>query len=1023
MHKRLLFFCLYIFTITSLLFSATTGKIAGYVYDADNGGPLPGANVIIEGTMMGAATNLDGYFAILNVPPGAYTIRANVVGYAAVTISNVRVSIDLTTNLEFKLSSEVLAGEEVTIVAERPIVQQDVSASLANIESSQINALPVESVQEVVGLEAGIEGINIRGGGEDETAFMVDGLTLRDERNNMPITNVSLSSIQDVQVQTGGFNAEYGNIRSGIINVVTKEGESNRYSFTMTARYRPPGKKHFGPSGFDPNSYWNRPFLDDEVCWTGTNNGAWDTYMQREYPSFEGWNAVSQRTLEDDDPTNDLTPEAAKRVYEYQHRKQGDIKRPDYVIDAGLGGPVPFLNDRLGNLRFFLSHRQEQEAYLIPLNRETYNDHMTQLKLTSQISPSLKLTLSGLYGQVLAVSDNNVGLPGIHRYPYELAAELSSRSYITAIMYGNDYWCPTTIDRHMFSAKLTNTVSSKTFYEISLERVGNIYDTNPTALRDTTKITKFGESYFLDEAPYGYWPYPSSGIDGLRMGVGMSNSRDSSKIYTNTIKFDLTSQLNESNQVKTGLELIINQHNIKYGAVEKTLPSGRPWSVWDVTPIRAGAFLQDKFEFKGLIANIGLRLDYSYAGLEWYDVDIYDKAFYSADFKTKGATDEDFEKKDAEHLFYVSPRLGISHPITTNSKLYFNYGHFRSMPEAQSLYNVQRVTEGTVSRIGDPNNTLSKTVAYELGYEHNLFNQFLLRLAAYYKDVSNNLPDNSSYWVKYISADRKVNYYKAEDNFYEDIRGFEISLKRSYGRFITGFLNYTYMVETSGYFGKLFYYENPAEQRDYDRTNIYQEKPLPRPYFRANLIFQTPKDFGPNILGDFDLLGEWQLSIVTSWKEGSYATWTRGVSIPGIIYNVQWPDYYNTNMKLSKNIRIAGRQLEFFMDINNLFNNKNFTSYSFVDGNDARDYYDSLLWPREIGEPLGYNVFGDDKIGDLRPGNVPYDPLEANPTNDPEIESRNQKRIDSKSYINNPNLEWLYYLNPRSINFGIRINL
>jgi len=509
----------------------------------------------------------------------------------------------------------------------------------------------------------------------------------------------------------------------------------------------------------------------------------------------------------------------------------------------------------------------------------------------------------------------------------------------------------------------------------------------------------------------------------LRMGVGMSNSRDSSKIYTNTFKFDLTSQVNESNQIKTGFELIINQHDIKYGAIEKTLPSGRPFSIWDVSPIRAGLYLQDKFEFKGLIANVGLRLDYSHAGLEWFDIDEYDKAFYSADFKTTGSTDDDFEKKQSEHLWYLSPRLGISHPITSNSKLYFNYGHFRSMPEAQSLYNVQRVTEGTVSRIGDPNNTLSKTVAYELGYEHNLFNQFLLRLAAYYKDVSNNIPNSTSRWVKYISADRKVNYYKAEDNFYEDIRGFEISLRRTFGRYVTGFVNYTYMVNTSGYFGKLFYYENPAEQRDYDRTNIYQEKPLPRPYFRANLIFRTPQDFGPELLKGFDLLGEWQLSLVTSWKEGRYETWTRGVSLPGIEYNVQWPDYMNTNMKLSKNLRLGGFSFELFMDINNLFNNKNFTSYAFVDGNDKRDYYDSLLWPKEIGEPLGYTVFGDDKIGDLRPSDVEYDPLEANPDNDPEIAARNEKRIDSKSYINNPNLDWLYYLNPRSIVFGLRINL
>jgi outer membrane receptor protein involved in Fe transport len=1010
----------------TLLFSGTTGKLTGYVTDADNGQPLPGANVMIEGTMMGAATNLDGYYVILNVPPGTYSVKTAMMGYSAVSQTGVRINIDLTTNLDFALGTEVLVGQEVTVVAERPIVQKDISGSMANIQAEQIDALPVQSISSVVGLQAGVEGLEIRGGGEEETAFMVDGFTLRDERSNKPFTTVSLASIKDVQIQAGGFNAEYGNARSGIINVVTKEGERDSYSATITARYSPPASKNFGPSGYAADSYWNRPFLDDEVCWTGTDNGAWDIYMQRQYPSFEGWNAVSRRTLENDNPTDDLTPEAAQRVYKYQHRKQGDIKKPDYIVDMGFGGPVPFLNEELGDLRFYLSHRRTQDAYLIPMNRETYRDQSTQLKLTSNLTQSLKLTVSGLLGKIEAVSDNNVGLPGYFRYPYEIAGQLSSRSYITAIMYGNDYWCPTTVDRHMVSAKLTNTLSSSTFYEVSLERVGNVYDTNPAAIRDTTSIAQFGDSYMLDMAPYGYWPYPSSGIDGLRMGVGMSNSRDSSRIYTNTLRFNLTSQVNNYNQIKTGLELVINQHDIKYGAVEETLPSGRPWSVWEKTPVRAGVYLQDKFEYKGLIANIGLRFDYSYAGGEWIEVDQFDKKFFSADYKTEDLADSDFEQEKTKPLYYLSPRLGISHPITDNSKLYFNYGHFRSMPEAQSLYNVQRVTEGTVSRIGDPNLTLSKTVAYELGYEHNLFNQVLLKLATYYKDVSNNVPNpsdpfNRARWVQYISADRKVNYRKAEDNFYEDIRGFEIELKRSFGAWVTGFMNYTYMVRTSGYFGKLYYYENPAEQRESDRQNIYQEKPLARPTFRANVIFHSPKDLVPKVAG-IDWLADWRLSFLASWKEGYYETWTRGVSLPGIQYNVQWPDYFITDVKLSKNVSFGGYDFEVYMDINNLFDRKQFSSYSFVDGNDKRDYFDSLLWPKSIGEPLGYTEFGNDRIGDLRPDDVEYDPLEPNPNNDPEIEARNQKRRDTKSYIDNPNLKWLYYLNPRDFHFGIRIN-
>ena len=158
-----------------------------------------------------------------------------------------------------------------------------------------------------------------------------------------------------------------------------------------------------------------------------------------------------------------------------------------------------------------------------------------------------------------------------------------------------------------------------------------------------------------------------------------------------------------------------------------------------------------------------------------------------------------------------------------------------------------------------------------------------------------------------------------------------------------------------------------------------------------------------------------------TWRKGYYLTWTRGVSIPGIQYNVKWPDYYNVDMQLGKLIKVGRVNVRLFIDARNVFNLKYFTPYAFVDGNDYRSYMDSLLWPKKIGEPLGYTVFGHDKIGDLRPWNVPYDPLEPNPNNDPEIAKRNRERIKKKSYIDNPNLRWLYYLNPRDIFFGIKV--
>jgi len=390
------------------LLAGTHGKISGRVTDAANGQPLPGVNVMIEGGAVGAATNLDGFYTILNVPPGVYSVRFSMVGYATTTVRSVRVEIDLTSTVNAELHSTAVAMEEIVVTAQRPVVTRDVSASQFNIQTAAVVTMPIQTVTEVLALQAGIEqgrdGLIVRGGGTNQTIFVVDGFVLNDERSNIPYPAVSLARTQELQIQTGGFNAEYGNVRSGVVNVITKDGDRDRYRGTLNVRYRPPAPKHFGISLYDPNSYFNRPFTDPAVCWTGTKNGAWDLYTQKQYPYFQGWIAVSLATLQDKDPSNDLTPAAAKRLWEWQRRRTGDIDKPDYTIDVGFGGPIPLVSDELGNLRFYLSHFNEREMFIYPLSRDAYTAGHTQLKLTSDIKSGMKLTLMGLYGDENSVS-------------------------------------------------------------------------------------------------------------------------------------------------------------------------------------------------------------------------------------------------------------------------------------------------------------------------------------------------------------------------------------------------------------------------------------------------------------------------------------------------------------------------------------------------------------------------------------------------------------------------------------------
>lgn len=1050
MRKLILFFTLILVFSAQFLYAGVTGKIAGVVTDAENVQALPGANIIIEGTTMGAATGVNGYYVILNIPPGTYTLKATMIGYAAITVTEVRVNIDLTTTIDFNMKPEVIMGEEVQVVAERPVVQRDVSASQANLSVADIEALPVVSVQSVVALEAGVRGMTIRGGASNQTAFMVNGFTMRDERNNTPYTAISYTAIEEIQIQTGGFSAEYGNIRSGLINVTTKEGKKDAYHFGLIARYRQAGPKHFGHSPNDPESYWIRPYVDDEVCWTGTS--AWDKYTQRQYPGFEGWNSISQKTLANDDPNDDLTPEAAQRVFLWEHRRQLDIDKPDYDIDLSFGGPVPFVSGQLGNLRFFTSYRTSQEMYLVPLSDDAFRDYNWQLKLTSDIRPGMKLTIDGLLGQQTGVNSSRSGGTGVFGSATGIAQALSrGPKYIDGRMYGTDYWCPTTVVRNSIGAKLSHVISPRTFYEVTVQRFESDYDTNPGALRDTSRVYQFGNDYYVDESPFGWQPWPSTGIVGLRMGVGMGNSRDSSNIAVYSTKFDFTSQIDKYNNIKAGIEFVYVDNNVNYGLVDSVLTGSNRWSQWHTFPKRAAVYVQDKLEFESMIATLGLRLDYSHAGGEWFSYDSpYTDAFSAANY---AVFDTLLDKEPTKRIFNVSPRLGIAFPITINSKLFFNYGHFRQMPTPENLYLIRRY-EGTktLSRLANPNNPLPKTIAYELGYEHNLFNQFLLRLAGYYKDSS-----DQSRLVRYNNLTNSVNYSVTEPNSYQDTRGFEFTLRKNRGEWVQGFVNYTYEVSTWGYFGFGTYYENRSEQRSYEREtrSHYQEKPVPRPFARANVDFFTPINFGPEFMG-IRPLGDWRLNVLADWRAGVWATWTGGGSVPGIVNNVQWKDWQNVDLRFSKNFKFGRANIQFFIDVNNVFNYKYMTSsQGFVDAEDYNHYMKSLhlsLSDEDV-QKMGYvNIKGDDRPGAYRRPGVAYQPIEAHqnigevPPNDiiprviyyeantdrylnyidgqwAEVEkSRMKKVLDDKAYIDMPDQEFFAFLNPRNIFWGLRVS-
>jgi outer membrane receptor protein involved in Fe transport len=521
-------------------------------------------------------------------------------------------------------------------------------------------------------------------------------------------------------------------------------------------------------------------------------------------------------------------------------------------------------------------------------------------------------------------------------------------------------------------------------------------------------------------------------------GGHTSTARDVTTTSSTTFKLDLTSQINPMHQLKTGLEFVYNDLNLDYGTVNLVFPESNNYVKEQWSPLRGAFYVQDKIEAKGFIANLGLRLDYNGPNTEWVDVDPFDKNFFSSRY----SPDSSFTYRQSKSEFTFSPRLGISHPITLNSKLFFNYGHFKQLPTYEQIFRLSRGAFNQVLNFGNPELAFAQTVSYELGYDHVLFQNYLLQLAAFYHDITEQQD-----FTTYISADGSIQYAQSNNNSYEDIRGFELTLRKSSGPWVSGFANYTYPVTTGGRFGKAQIWEDPSEQRRYDNqtSNNYQFRPIPQPYARANVTFSTPIDFGPKLLGT-KLLGDWSANFLADWRAGFYSTWNPN-NIASITQNVQNKDYFNVVMRLAKNFRFGTARVTLLADINNLLNTQRLSLVSFYDFNDQQDYFNSLHLP---ANQAYNNIVGKDRVGEYRKEGVPYQPIvqvgvateQPNPSPSviyyertsgkymnylngawSEVESGRMKKVlDDKAYIDMPNQASFNFLSPRDVFVGLRVS-
>lgn len=852
------------------------GKIAGRVTDAATGEPLPGVNVIVLGTQLGTATDPSGDYFIANLQVGTYDVRATYVGYDTLTVAGVSVGPNATASVNFELPEATLHLEgDLTVTAQRPLVERDNTTSVTRLQAEEVSYRPTT---ELTGVLTTLPSINVedgqilvRGRTLDEVAFMVDGARSRNPLNHDPYTRVNLSAIQELEVITGSFNAEYGEAQSGVINVITKEG-SDTYEFYLDTRLTPAGKRHWGSAFYDRSN---------PAYWENTNAMHLEWWIE----NTDQW--VDLNGTPGSDPRSEWTPEEAHEHYLATHRPLTDYTNtPTYQVEVGLGGPLPALR----GMTFYGTLKYRSQA---PLYGNAYRERGEfidgNLKVALPLGGGKKLLLSGFYGQ------EETGW-GFYNDPFWALTYGTSARYAYYDFPGLPY-----SQTNGQSLQFSHALSASTLYELRLARVQAIREVSPFP-DDPLGFEAAGPTESIVR---------STDLGGDRADpVGFNTTGYYFRYDDNNTEWALegtiSSQINKVLAAKAGAEFsyyVLDHYN------EAKFPARFDNRTYH--PYQGAAYAQGKVEFGGLIVNAGLRLDF-------YNPN---DTLYTSVF---APFEEEAGREKTKLYAQLSPRIGVAHPIDSRTVLHFSYGHFFQRPAFNDYGEGTDFVGGSLNTfivedtglpwvLANRNLRPQKTIAFEVGIERNFWDFFIVDLTGYYKDIRNTIRTIT------IQTEDGGTYFTNGNGDYADQRGVEFSLRKVPSTYhwgtISGYANFTTQI---GIFGRSGDPVDIAPERvRYGPSGDFIQHNNPR--LKLGLYYQTPTDWEGTLgaaLGGISLALDYRATFPNRELRGDYFLLDDEKHLR--------PVDQATDLRLRKEIELPrgmGR-LSPYLEVQNLFNNR-----------------------------------------------------------------------------------------------------
>ncbi|HMI30426.1 MAG TPA: TonB-dependent receptor [Candidatus Limnocylindrales bacterium] len=683
---------------------AQTGAITGMITD-ESGVGVPYANIFLKGTQLGGTANAEGKFTIIKVPVGTYTLTAKAVGHAPVE-KTVQVNANQTATANFQISEQAVKMKTVDITGNIKIAIRKKDSSTKQIVTSEdLRSLPVDNYKDAIGLKAGVisQGgeLHFRGGRGDEVLTIVNGIASRNPLRAEGV-DLGLLAVSSSEQVLGGLDAQYGNALSGVINLTTREG----------------GDKFGGEVRYFTDRYGE---------------------ADKSFNNFER-------------------------------------------LSTGFGGPFLFPKTNYfisfegtytdTYLRNLATHREHRFLDFIRLGNRQSNEAKLSGKLTFKLTPNEKLNFEVI---------KNRSLNGEFNPRWNRNGFVQVRQDSTAPTDGNvttryGAWSYFQVDSTYVPINTAEhlPVTNDDYLQTALTwkhtlGVGTIY--NVRVSRQEWRTTRD----VLDRMPWEYQQQPNQYYDP-------QNRLDGQYYVTNgdypffERKRTTTYTLNGDFSKKIGMHSFMTGGDINYndfGFLKTNYPNvitGQGLYGADRDEFRAfnpegSYFVQDRWEYEGMVLNAGVRYDNFSVGQQISSSSVLDPT------KTQ-----------------ISPRIGVAYPISDRDVMSFYYGRLFQVPDRQYIYQ-GRLFSATAR--GNPNLEPQTTISYQLGVQHLFTKDIYGQFGVYFKDifgllttVDQEIPGLAITVPTYVNSD------------YASSRGVEFTLIKRFSHGFAGEVNYTYANST-----------------------------------------------------------------------------------------------------------------------------------------------------------------------------------------------------------------------------------